>query len=154
MNKFFSVVASLVLFFSAALPANAASTTFYLSLKANTCYSYTKTGAKPAPISSNSKSMYAVPCTSPHHFQVIKVGQVPSANATLTQGDVDAFCSAAYVAIYKSKPVEVIKAGARYLRWFYPDPGIETAKYKKLGICIVHKSDTKYSVFSVLNSKI
>lgn len=135
-------------------PAQAATTTFYLSLKSNTCYSFTPTGTKPVAANIDSKRMYQVGCTKPHHFQVIKVGQVPSVGTSITQDDMSAFCSKAYRSIYKQDPVSVITPGSRYLRWYFPDPGAETKKYKKTGVCIVHKSDAKYSVFSVLKSKI
>lgn len=137
-----------------AVPSYAASSTFYLSLKANTCYSFTANATKPAQISNPSKTMYAVSCTKPHHFQVIKIGQVPAAGSSLTQDDMSAYCSAAYKAVYKEEPPQEISNGARYLRWFFPDPGAETRKYKNTGVCIVHKSNADYTVYSVVKSKI
>jgi hypothetical protein len=135
-------------------PAFAAKSTFYLNLKANTCYSFTTTGTKPSPISNPSKSLYAVACSKPHHFQVIKVGQVPSAGSSLTQDDMSEYCRAAYRKLYNEEAPQTISDGAIYLRWFFPDPGAETKKYKKTGICLVHQSNSVYSVYSVLKSKI
>jgi hypothetical protein len=154
LRKLFATVAVVIMSSMTLTPANAAETTFYLNLKANTCYSYTKTGTKAVPVDTAVKNMYPVSCTKPHHFQVIKVGQVPTAGTSITQEDMSAYCSKAYRSIYKSEPLVEIKPGSRYLRWFFPDPGAETKKYKKQGICIVHKSDSKYSVYSVLKSKI
>jgi hypothetical protein len=85
---------------------------------------------------------------------VIKVGQVPTTGSSITQEDMSVFCSKAYVAIYKEDPVAEIIPGSRYLRWYYPDPGPETKKYKKTGVCIVHKADARYTQYSVLKSKI
>ena len=154
LRKTFATLLVIVLSQIGLAPAQAATSTFYMNLKANTCYSFTTTGTKPVSINTTAKNMYAVSCTKPHHFQVIKVGQVPTAGASITQDDMSAFCSKAYRSIYKEEPLQEIVPGSRYLRWYYPDPGAETKKYKKTGVCIVHKSDSKYSVYSVLKTKI
>ena len=150
------IIAGLVslLSVSSVLPAQAASTTFYLNLKANSCYSFTKSGTKPASIETDLKKMYAVSCSKPHHFEVIKAGQVPSEGALLTQEDMSAYCTAAYLKKFGKEAPYEISEGAIYLRWYFPDAGLETKKYKKKGICIVHKSDANYSVYSVLKSKL
>lgn len=154
IKKVMSILLALVMSQSMLAPASGATSTFYLSLKVNTCYSFTKTGTKPSAISNPSKSLYAVSCTKPHHIQVIKVGQVPSSGSTLSQDDMSVYCSAAYRKLYNEDPPQAIADGARYLRWFFPDPGAETKKYKKTGICLVHQSNSEYSVYSVLKSKI
>lgn len=154
MKKAFVIGMAIVIGGLNVAPAHGSSTTFYLNLKANTCYSFTKKGSNPVSIDNNVKALYAVSCSKAHHIEVIKVGQVSSANATLTQDDMSAYCSAAYKSKYGVEPPSAIANNAIYLRWFFPDAGIETKKYKKKGICLVHKSDENYSVYSVLKAKL
>lgn len=154
MKKLATVGMLLMLSAMSIAPAQAVSSTFYLKLKANSCYSFTQTGSKPASIELSAKNMFAVSCTKPHHFEVIKTGQVPAASGTLTQEDMSTYCSAAYSKKFgKAAPSEITE-GAIYLRWFFPDAGLESKKYKNQGVCIVHKSDSNYSVYSVLKSKL
>jgi hypothetical protein len=135
-------------------PAHGASTTFYLNLKVNSCYSFTKAGTKPVSIDNNIKALFPVSCKKPHHIQVIKAAQVPSSNSLLTQDEMSAYCSAAYNKKFGVPAPTSIANNAIYLRWYFPDAGVETRKYKKKGICLVHKSDANYSVYSVLRKKL
>jgi hypothetical protein len=154
MKKLFAVGIAIIIGGLNVAPAHGASTTFYLKLKANSCYSFTKTGANPVSIENDVKALYRVSCKKPHHIQVIKSAQVPSSNALLTQDDMDNYCSAAYRNKFgKPAPTSITKR-AVYLRWFFPDAGVEARKYKKKGICLVHKSDSNYSVYSVLRKKL
>ena len=154
MKKAFVIGLAIVIGGLNVAPAHGSSTTFYLYLKTNTCYSFTKNGSNPVSIDNNVKALFAVSCSKPHHIQVIKAGQVSSTNSTLTQGDMSAYCSAAYKKKFGVEAPSSITNNAIYLRWFFPDAGIETKKYKKKGICLVHKSDQNYSVYSVMRGKI
>lgn len=154
MKKLITLGMLLILSSMTISPAQAASSTFYLKLKANSCYSFTKTGTKPASIELSEKNMYAVSCSKPHHFEVIRTGQVPAKSGVLTQEDMSAYCGAAFSKKFgKAAPSEITE-GAIYLRWFFPDAGLETKKYKNQGVCIAHKSDSNYSVYSVLKAKL
>lgn len=135
-----------------AIPASAASSTFYLSLKNNTCYSFTKSGNQPVTVENDLKKMYAVSCSKGHHFQVIKTGQAPSAGAELTQEDMQNYCLPAYTAKYGAYP-KMVSGSPLVLRWYFPDPGAETLKYGNKAICIVHIGDDPYTSYMVMKKK-
>lgn len=154
MRKAFVIGLAIVIGGLTVAPAYGKATTFYLNLKANTCYSFTKNGSKPISIENDVKALYAVSCSKPHHIEVIRAAQVSTPNSLPTQDEMSSFCSAAYKSKFGFAPPSAIADNAIYLRWFFPDAGLEAKKYKKKGICLVHKSDANYSIYSVLREKL
>lgn len=153
MKKVFAILASVVLLATTSTSAHAVSSTFYLKLKSNTCYSFTKAGNKPISIGNELKSMYAVSCSKPHHFQVIKTGIVPSVGAELSQADMEAYCWETFATRFGDTHPAVVKGTSLYLRWYFPDAGAETTKYGNKGICLIHTADADYTSYQVMKKK-
>lgn len=132
--------------------ALAAGTTFYLKLVNGQCYSFNSSTTSGVRIETTGKTLYQKSCYSKHHIQVIKVGTVRK-TGTITQENMAAFCEAGYKAKFKKYSPVNITAGAKYLRWFFADPGAELKKYGRIGICYIHQADSNYFNYTVMTKK-
>lgn len=151
MKKILTICIAALFVFSSS-NAMAAGTVFYLKLVSGQCYSFNSSTTAGVRIETTGKTLYPKSCYSKHHIQVIKVGTVRK-SGTITQDNMAAFCEAGYKAKFKKNSPVNISSGAKYLRWFFADPGPELKKYGRIGICYIHQADSNYFNYTVMTKK-
>jgi hypothetical protein len=123
------------------------------------CYAYTEEPTGSYFIGAgNYKEFFSVDCFAPHHFEVFRVEDVPPEKAPkgLTQKIAEDVCAPAYIATFGQRsPVEIISPEAQmtnpYLRWFFPDKGLEAKQYPGRVVCLAHTSDPQYAEFTLIS---
>lgn len=130
------------------LKEKAPSPVFYLDAK-NGCYSLNYPVTEFANIKGNNKTLYSIPCTSPHHIEVFFSGtlKTAAANGLPTQAEVGAFCNQKYISAMGVPAPKQIAPNAIYLYWLFPDAGFEVRKYPRKVICSLFNSDNSYTYF-------
>lgn len=138
--------------------ATAASSVFYMEAAEGGCYAYSEEPTQNYLIGSDTyKEFYSVDCFGPHHFEVFHVTDVPEEEAPkgLTQKIAEKVCAPAYVATFgQPSPLRILspeeQAGTPYLRWFFPDKGLEDKRYPGRVVCYVHTSDPEYAEYTLI----
>ena len=133
----------LTLVFAALPTAEALSKgTFYLELKTG-CYSANKVPTKSSRwTDTNYKTLYAIGCTQPHHYEVFFVGKIKTRdlNSDAAKKEAGAACDNAAIATLtgqKDLPPTLTYG------YFFPDPGAEEKKYGKKILCFFRVADPK-----------
>jgi hypothetical protein len=132
-------------------PASAGSSTFYLNAKAG-CYSFTVPAEDAYPIEgSRYKLLFRTDCEEEHHIQVVYSGVIKTkGGVTATETQVYKACATYYKKVIGSNPPTTIQNTKPYLRYWWPDAGLETLKYNNKIICYVHAADKTYSNYELL----
>lgn len=132
-------------------PAQAGSSTFYLNAKPG-CYSFTVPAEDAYPIEgSRYKLLFRTSCDAEHHIQVLYSGVLKTkGGVTATENQVYKACASYYKKVIGSNPPTVIQNSKPYLRYWWPDAGLETLKYNNKIICYVHAADKTYTNYDLL----
>jgi hypothetical protein len=146
----FSVIAT-TLSPAALLPAEAGSSTFYLNSKAG-CYSFTTPAdAGYAIEGTRYKLLFRGSCDDDHHIQIIYSGPINTKNgATATETQVYKACETYYKKVVGTTPPTSIQNKKPYLRYWWPDAGLETLKYNNKIVCYVHQADKTYTNYAIM----
>lgn len=127
-----------------ASPVNGGAFTFYLNMTKG-CYSYTSPTQAEYPIEgSKYKTVFRGPCNQPHHIQVIYSATAKAKARTITETEVFNLCNREYKKALGVKPPTTIQDQIPYLRYYWPDAGLERLKYNNKVICYIHAADQTY----------
>jgi hypothetical protein len=132
-------------------PAEAGLSTFYLNSKAG-CYSFTTPAEEGYGIESTRyKLLFRGSCDEDHHIQVIYSGPIKTKNGvTATEEQVYRACASYYKKVVGTTPPTTIQNKKPYLRYWWPDAGLETLKYNNKIVCYVHQSDKTYTNYAIM----
>jgi hypothetical protein len=133
------------------MPAEAGASTFYLNSKSG-CYSFTTPAEEGYAIEgSRYKLLFRGSCDDDHHIQVIYSGPIKTKNgATATEEQVYRACATYYKKVVGTTPPTSIQSKKPYLRYWWPDAGLETLKYNNKIVCYVHQSDKTYTNYAIM----
>lgn len=124
--------------------AQAGAFTFYLNMTKG-CYSYTSPTQADYPIEgSKYKTVFRGPCSEPHHIQVIYSAKTKAKSRTITELEVFNLCNREYKKALGYAPPTTIQDEKPYLRYYWPDAGLERLKYSNKVICYIHAADETY----------
>lgn len=132
-------------------PAEAGLSTFYLNSKPG-CYSFTLPAEEGYGIEGTRyKLLFRGSCDEDHHIQIIYSGPIKTKNgATATEEQVYRACATYYKKVVGTTPPTTIQAKKPYLRYWWPDAGLETLKYNNKIVCYVHQSDNTYTNYAIM----
>jgi hypothetical protein len=132
-------------------PAQAGQSTFYLNARPG-CYSFTTPADDKYPIEgSRYKLLFRGSCDDDHHIQVIYSGPIKTkGGATATEEQVYAACAGYYRKVVGTTPPTTIQNKKPYLRYWWPDAGLETLKYNNKIVCYVHQADKTYTNYAIM----
>ena len=132
-------------------PAEAGLSTFYLNSKAG-CYSFTTPAEEGYAIEgSRYKLLFRGSCEDDHHIQIIYSGLIKTKNgATATEEQVYKACAGYYKKVVGGAPPTTIQNKKPYLRYWWPDAGLDTLKYNNKIVCYVHQSDRNYENYAIM----
>jgi hypothetical protein len=135
----------------AAPSASAGSSTFYLNSKPG-CYSFTSpTEENYAIENTRYKLLFRGSCAEDHHIQVIYSGVIKVAGgASASEQQVYKACAAYYKKKIGSNPPTTIQNKKPYLRYWWPDAGLETLKYSNKIVCYLHQADARYERYALM----
>jgi hypothetical protein len=132
-------------------PAEAGLSTFYLNSKAG-CYSFTTPAEEGYAIEGTRyKLLFRGSCEDDHHLQIIYSGPIKTkSGATATEEQVYKTCATYYKKVVGGTPPTTIQNKKPYLRYWWPDAGLETLKYNNKIVCYVHQSDRNYENYAIM----
>lgn len=131
--------------------AEAGLSTFYLNSKPG-CYSFTVPADDQYPIEgSRYKLLFRGSCDDDHQIQIIYSGPIKTKNgATATEEQVYRACTTYYKKVVGTTPPTSIQNKKPYLRYWWPDAGLETLKYNNKIVCYVHQADKNYTNYAIM----
>ncbi|MCX8530665.1 MAG: hypothetical protein ORN27_11470 [Rhodoluna sp.] len=137
--------------FTPLVSAEAGQSTFYLNSKAG-CYSFATPAEEGYAIEgSRYKLLFRGSCEDDHHIQIIYSGPIKTKNgATATEEQVYKACATYYKKVVGGNPPSTIQNKKPYLRYWWPDAGLETLKYNNKIVCYVHQSDKTYTNYAIM----
>lgn len=148
-----ATVSGLVMTFgpTAVDPASAGSSTFYLNSKPG-CYSFTSPAAENYGIENTRyKLLFRGSCEADHHIQVIYSGSIKVAGgASASEQQVYKACATYYKKKIGSNPPTTVQSKKPYLRYWWPDAGLETLKYNNKIVCYLHQADSRYERYALM----
>lgn len=156
-----------------------ASETFYLDVQKDHCYIFSGyPDDSRVPIEKDDeeyKRLKEVACKAPHHFKVLDVARLPyidfrvigpkgdvttslrdegdATYVTLNTQVVRDHCVEVFRATTGKAPQADITSGATYMRWFYPDSGMERHRYHGTTVCYLHKADDRYENYVLMQEQ-
>lgn len=144
LKRIIAIASAIALALTTSVSASAGSFTFYLNMKPG-CYSYTSPTVAQYPIEgSKYKTVYRNSCNDEHHIQVIYSAVTKAKARTITEAEVYKVCTTQYRKKLGVAAPTTIQDEIPYLRYYWPDAGLERLKYNNKVICYIHAADETY----------